>query len=78
MDKIFAINWEEMFVPQVGLLEIFLRGTIMYLAMFVMLRIFRRQAGSFSLADLLVIVIIADASQHGMAGDAKSVTESVV
>ena len=50
----------------------------MYLGMFVLLRIFRRQAGSVSIADLLVIVIIADAAQNGMAGDAKSVTEALL
>jgi uncharacterized membrane protein YcaP (DUF421 family) len=42
------------------------------------LRIFRRQAGTFSIADLLVIVIIADAAQNGMTGDAKSVTEAIL
>lgn len=46
--------------------------------MFAVLRIFRRQAGSFSIADLLVIVVIADAAQNGMAGDSRSVTESVL
>lgn len=50
----------------------------MYLGMFILLRIFRRQAGSVSIADLLLIVIIADAAQNGMAGEAKSVTEALV
>ena len=50
----------------------------MYLGMFLLLRIFRRQAGSVSIADLLLIVIIADAAQNGMAGEAKSVTEALV
>ena len=48
----------------------------MYLGLFVLLRIFRRQAGSVSIADLLLIVIIADAAQNGMAGEAKSITEA--
>ena len=78
MEKIFSVKWEEVFVPHESLLEIFIRGTIMYLGMFVLLRIFRRQAGSFSIADLLVIVVIADAAQNGMAGDSKSVTESLL
>jgi len=50
----------------------------MYLSMFTLLRIFRRQAGSIGIADLLVIVVIADAAQNGMAGDSKSVTEAVL
>jgi len=67
-----------MFVPTESLLEIFIRGTIMYLGMFALLRIFRRQAGSIGIADLLVIVVIADAAQNGMAGDSKSITEAVL
>lgn len=67
-----------MFVPERSILSMVVRGTIMYLGMFILLRVFRRQAGSLSIADLLLIVIIADAAQNGMAGDAKSVTEALV
>lgn len=77
-DKLFRIDWQSVFVPTESLIEIIIRGTIMYLAIFAMMRIFRRQAGSFSVADLIVVVIIADAAQGGMADDAKSVTESLV
>jgi len=50
----------------------------MYLGMFVLLRIFRRQAGALGIADLLVIVVIADAAQSGMAGESKSITEALL
>jgi uncharacterized membrane protein YcaP (DUF421 family) len=73
-----AIDWRGMFLPALGLPEIFVRGTIMYLAMFVILRfIARRQAGSFGSADLLVIVLIADAAQNGLGKDYTSVTEGI-
>ena len=78
MIKFFEIDWQSVFVPTESVLEIIIRGTIMYLVIFTLLRIFRRQAGSPSIADLIVIVIIADAAQNGMAGDAKSVTEAVL
>jgi uncharacterized membrane protein YcaP (DUF421 family) len=78
MEKLFEIDWQQMFVPETSLLEMIIRGTLMYLGMFVLLRVFRRQSGSVSMADLLVIVIIADAAQNGMAGDSKSVTEALV
>ena len=78
MDKIFAIDWQSMFVPTESILEILIRGTIMYLAMYLLLRIFRRQSGSVGIADLLVIVVIADAAQNGMAGDSKSITEALI
>ncbi|HQU84223.1 MAG TPA: DUF421 domain-containing protein [Pyrinomonadaceae bacterium] len=78
MNKFFEIDWQSIFVPHESLLEIFIRGSIMYLVMYALLRIFRRQAGSVGIADLLVIVVIADAAQNGMAGDSKSVTEAVL
>src|SRR5215216_1760895 len=67
-----------MFVPTESILEVIIRGTIMYLGMFALLRVFRRQAGSVGIADLLVIVVIADAAQNGMAGDSKSITEALL
>jgi uncharacterized membrane protein YcaP (DUF421 family) len=78
VEKIFQIDWQSVFVPTESLLGIFIRGTILFLVMFAVLRIFRRQAGSVGIADLLVIVVIADAAQNGMTGEAKSVTESVL
>jgi len=78
VEKLFEVDWHSMFVPTESLLEIFIRGTVMYLGMFALLRIFRRQAGSVGIADLLVIVVIADAAQNGMAGDSKSITEAIL
>ena len=77
-DKLFKVDWQGFFLPDSSLLEVFLRGSAMYLVMFTLLRIFRRQAGSLGIADLLVIVVIADAAQNGMAGEAKSISEAVM
>jgi uncharacterized membrane protein YcaP (DUF421 family) len=50
----------------------------MYLGLFVILRVVsRRQAGNFGPADLLVIVLIADAAQNGLGKDYGSVTEGL-
>ena len=73
------VNWHAVFVPTVGIPEIIVRGTLMYLGLFVILRfIGRRQAGHFGPADLLVIVLIADAAQNGLGKDYQSVTEGIV
>ena len=74
----FKIDWQSMFVPTESVLEVIIRGTIMYVGMFALLRIFRRQAGAIGIADLLVIVVIADAAQNGMAGESKSITEALL
>jgi uncharacterized membrane protein YcaP (DUF421 family) len=78
LENIFNIDWRSMFVPTGSIAEVLIRGTIMYLGMFALLRIFRRQAGAIGIADLLVIVVIADAAQNGMAGDSKSITEALL
>jgi uncharacterized membrane protein YcaP (DUF421 family) len=67
-----------MFVPTVSLAELVLRGSIMYLAILAAMRLFRREAGSISTADLLVVVLVADAAQNGMASQYGSVTEGLV
>ena len=73
-----AIDWHQMFVPSGSLVELIVRGSLMYLMILAGFRIFRRDAGSLSVSDLLVVVLIADAAQNGMAGEYKSLTEGVV
>jgi uncharacterized membrane protein YcaP (DUF421 family) len=74
-----TIDWHGVLVPSIGIAEIMVRGTLMYLALFAILRfIGRRQAGHFGPADLLVIVLIADAAQNGLGKDYQSVTEGIV
>jgi len=61
------------------LLEIVLRGTCVYLALFVLLRVvLKRETGGMSVTDLLVVVLIADAAQNAMAGDYTSVPDGLL
>ena len=74
-----SVNWHQAFVPSVPLLEIFIRGTIVYLAIFLLLRlVLKRQSGNLGMSDLLVVVLIADAAQNAMAADYKSVPDGLV
>jgi uncharacterized membrane protein YcaP (DUF421 family) len=73
-----VVDWHGMFVPTSSLLELVIRGSLMYLLILAGFRVFRRDAGSLSVSDLLVVVLIADAAQNGMAGEYKSLTEGVV
>ena len=78
MSSNLALDWHQIFVPTGSLLELVMRGSLMYLLILAGFRIFRRDAGSLSVSDLLVVVLIADAAQNGMAGDYKSLTEGTV
>ena len=73
-----GIDWHTLLVPSGNVLEIVLRGTVMYLGILVAMRLFRREAGALSTADLLVVILVADAAQNGMANDYRSVTEGIV
>lgn len=78
MDTLLHIDWKAVFVPTVSLLEIVLRGTVVYLLLFFVLRVLRREAGALGISDLLVVVLIADAAQNAMSSEYKSVTEGAV
>jgi uncharacterized membrane protein YcaP (DUF421 family) len=78
MDNLFGMNWHDAFVPDTPLFEIILRGTIVYLAIFLLLRKFRRGTGGIGVGDLLVLVVIADAAQNAMASMYNSVTDGLV
>ena len=72
-------DWNAMFLPSAPLLEIVLRGTLMYLGLFAGMRlVLKRQAGSVGITDLLVVVLIADAAQNGLAGEYRSILDGLV
>jgi uncharacterized membrane protein YcaP (DUF421 family) len=79
LSHMFSVDWQQLFGFDTPVLEIFLRGTIMYLALFFMMRfILRRQSGGIGITDVLVIVLLADAAQNGMAGDYHSIADGLL
>jgi uncharacterized membrane protein YcaP (DUF421 family) len=65
--------------PDVSLLETVARGVLMYLSIFVLLRlILRGRTSAVSVSDLLVLLLIADAAQNAMAANYQSITSGVV
>lgn len=77
MLSLIQVDWESVFVPSLSIFEIVLRGTLVYLVLFVVLRVLRRGAGAIGISDLLVVVLIADAAQNAMGSQYRSVTEGV-
>lgn len=73
------VDWEKVFSLDTPLLEIFVRGSIVYLVLFVLFRfVLKREAGTVGIADLLVVVLVADAAQNAMAGEYTSVPDGLV
>jgi hypothetical protein len=79
MHTLFQIDWTHLLVPTVALGEIILRGSLVYLLIFALMRMtLKREAGSIALPDLLMVVLVADAAQNAMATAYRSVTEGLV
>ena len=79
MDWLWNVDWTGIFVPKHSLLELFLRGTIMYLVIFVVLRlVVPRNLGGISMTDILVIVLIAEVTGNGISDNFQSIGESTV
>ena len=66
-------------MPSVNVLELVLRGIVIYAALLVALRVFgKREVGQFTLYDLVFILLVANALQPAMTGPDSSVTGGVV
>lgn len=57
--------------PTNSLLNSVIRGTVVYLALFAVLRVMHnRQSGSIGISDLLLITLVSSAAQNSMVGRA--------
>ena len=78
-DKLFTVGWADLFIPAHSVAEMVVRGTLMYLALFVIFRcVVNRQRSAVGISDVLVIVLIADAAQNAFSKEYRSITEGVV
>jgi uncharacterized membrane protein YcaP (DUF421 family) len=78
MHHILQIDWQAVLVPSMSLLELVLRGSVTYLLILAAFRVLRREAGALGTADLLVVVLVADAAQNAMSSQYNSLTEGAV
>ena len=68
-----------MFIPSVPIWEIVVRTVIVYVAVLLLLRLAgKRELGQMSVADLVVILVIANAVQNAMNGGDNSVIGGIV
>lgn len=73
------VDWVKSFALDTPPLEILVRGTVIYLALYALLRVvLKRETGITSMTDLLAVVLIADAAQNGMSGAYTSITDGLL
>lgn len=74
-----SVEWSHLFTPQMNLFEIFVRGSVVYLAIFFLMRfVLKRQAGGVGITDLLFVVLVADAAQNAMAGEYNNIIDGLI
>lgn len=79
MNLFLGINWAGLFSISVPISEMIVRGTAIYWFLFIIFRfVIPRDVGAIGIADILILVIIADASQNAMSGDYKTITDGMV
>jgi len=79
LDAFLNVDWAELFVPNLPIVETVIRGTLVYWFLFLIFRlVIKRDIGSVAVTDLVVVVIIADAAQNAMAADYKSITDGLI
>ena len=72
-------DWNELFGLSVSPLELIVRGSAIYWFLVIVFRVvLRRDTGSVGIADILLLVIIADAAQNAMAGEYRSITDGLI
>jgi uncharacterized membrane protein YcaP (DUF421 family) len=74
MSAIQMPDWGQVFVPDVSLLESFLRGSLIYLSILLLFRVvLKRQGGSIGLPDIMLVVLVSECVSSALSADAKSV-----
>mgnify|MGYP006188935959 CR=1 FL=1 len=73
------IDWSQLFGFSVNPLEIIVRGTAIFWFIFLLFRlVLRRDIGAIGIADVMLLVLIADAASNGMSGGYDSITDGCI
>lgn len=74
-----ALDWHSLLSFTVPPLELFVRGSLIYGFLFAVFRtVLQRDIGAVGVADVLLLVLVADAAQNAMAGEYRSVSDGIV
>jgi len=67
-------EWDGMFIPDVSLLESFLRASGVYLGILLLFRVvLRRQSGGIGLPDVMLAVLVSECVSQALGAEAKSI-----
>ncbi len=73
------LDLKAVFGMTMPVIELFVRGSLLFWFLVLVFRVvLRRDIGSMGITDFLFIVLLGDAAQNGMIGDATSATDAIV
>lgn len=73
------VAWADLFSLTLSPWELIVRGSVMYGFLFLVFRfVMRRDVSGIGIADILVLVIIADASQNAFSGEYRSIADGML
>lgn len=76
--KLFPQDWSAVFLPDTPLIELIVRGVILYFIIIFILRILpRRTTGELGAMDLVFILLITEAASHSL-GDFTTIGEGAI
>ena len=75
--EILPSNWSGVFAVEAPLFETIVRGTILYFAILVFMRLMPRIGGELAVMDFVFLLLIAEAAAHGM-GEHETVGDAVL
>jgi uncharacterized membrane protein YcaP (DUF421 family) len=74
-----TVDWHTLFAFSISPLELIVRGSAVYWFLFLVFRVvIRREVGAIGVADLLLLVLVADAASNAMQGEYRSVSDGMV
>ena len=77
MPWLFNVDWAAIFTPELSIAELLVRGVVMYLIVFALLRlVLRRQVGGIGTSDILVLVLVSEVAGQGFLPDSRSVVDA--
>src|SRR5688500_12139702 len=73
------VDWRGLFIPGTPFLETIVRGSCVYLGLFILMRfVFLLESGAARLSILQLVALLADAVQNALADDYSSVTDGLL
>src|SRR4029078_9290704 len=73
------VDWQSLFTLSMAPLELIVRGSAGYWSLFLFFRfLLKRDVAAVGIADVLLLVLVADAAQNAMAGEYHSITDGFI